>query len=98
MNDLVKSYVKQIQAAADDLEATLQCARKHTDKQSEAHESLLQQNWRRGKELAALKDTIEDYGPLQEENRRLAEARAQLREHLEKLLAYTKALTAEFRQ
>ena len=97
MNPLVRSYLKQIEQASEDLHAALVRNREQIERNEAAHERLMKQFWDRGKEIAVLKEGLGDYETFQEENERLKAVQEELSERLHRVLGYTKALTSEFR-
>ncbi len=98
MNPLIRAQLKQIEQALDGLQGVLTHQRDAREKDGEAHEQLLRQYWSRGKELATVRDTLEDFEDLKAENDRLNATHKELRERLGKVLDCTKTLSGELRQ
>ncbi len=98
MNPLIRAQLKQIQQAVDGLQGVLTRQRDGREKDAEAHEQLLRQYWSRGKELAAMRDTLEEFEEVKTENQRLAATYNELQERLGKVLDCTKTLSGELRQ
>ena len=97
MNPMIRSQLTRIEASLDELHQLLTETREHHTEQVQAREKLLKAYWSRGKEISVLNQTVADFEALQEENARLKEMKEAFREHLGRVLTYTKALTNEFR-
>jgi len=97
VNNLTKSYFKQMHQAVDALQATLQKKREYIQSQKQSQERITKELWARGKEIAALKEAVKTLDAMTRENARLRETRAELDARLTQVLEYTKALGDEFR-
>ncbi|MBI2424805.1 MAG: hypothetical protein HYV27_18390 [Candidatus Hydrogenedentes bacterium] len=98
MNPLIKSYLDQIDG---ELAALADNAGALTEKLADVEASrneLLKDFWGKEKEVAIQKEAARGFSELKERATALEEREQVLREHLSRVLAYTKALTEELRQ
>lgn len=98
MNPLVKSYLRQITQATEELGQILSERRQTIDVLKEGRDALQKEVWSRSKEIAVLQESAADYAELRRENEGHRERQAELTERLRKVLAYTRALTEEVRK
>lgn len=96
MNQLVEQQIKQIRASVEELREILRETRLELREKNAAYVKLTQQYWSRTSKIAVLGRNEADYQALADENDRWRENEKALRERLERVLGYTKALQAEF--
>lgn len=97
MNNLAKTYFKQVHQALDGLQDALKKQREENTAQKQEYERLTKEFWSSGKEAAVLKERLASFGEMKEENERLRAVRTELNDRLMQILEYTKALGDEFR-
>jgi len=98
LNPLVKSYLRQIGQATEELGEILSEHRRTIAIQQDARESLQKEVWSRSKEISVLQEAAANYDELKRENEVRRSREAELAERLRKVLAYTRALTEEVRR
>jgi predicted nuclease with TOPRIM domain len=98
VNELVRAQLRKIADQVEDLNDLLAGSREDLAHQQADHERLLKEFWSRQKELSVLKEGWEDYTRLQRENEAFRRMRDELRERMNRMLGWTRALTDEFRQ
>ena len=97
MNPIVEQQLRQITALVEELRLTLVETKGLLKEKQQAYSELTQKYWGRGKEIAIISRNEEEFRALSEENERLHAQNRELQERLERILAYTKALSEEFR-
>ncbi len=97
MNPLIKQQLKRVNDLVEDLRDTLNETRGDLKEKQDAYVGLTKEYWERGSKIAVLDQNDTEFDALQEENGRLKDQQRACRERLEKVLTFTKALSAEFR-
>ena len=98
MHPLIKQQIKQVAKGLDDLKAELARTREQLEAVTAAKDELQKKSWAQAKELALHKQELEELAGLRRENKRLAELRGEFEERLRRILDYSEALGAEFRE
>ena len=92
MDPMVQRKIEQIDQQLAGLRETLEKSRAELAQQHQEKEDLLQEQWRNKKKMTTLDRVTKEYDALQDENRRYAKERKQLRDQLARLLTLTKSL------
>jgi len=92
MDPMVQSKIEQIDQQLAGLRETLEKNRAELALQHQEKEEMLQEQWRGRKKLTALERVSKEYDALQDDNRKYAAERKQLRDRIAKLLTLTKSL------
>jgi len=97
VNLLLRKYFSQIDSAVDEVHQALRGLREQQEIAVAEKDELRKQLWARGREVTVLQEANAQYAQLQEENAALQAKQDAVREHLNRILNHTKALTSEFR-
>jgi len=96
MNPLIQRQLADIRSTVIELGEMLRDARARADKIADERDTIRRDNWAQSKELATLRRRTRDFAAIEEENLRFHDQRQELRERVNRVLDYTKALTDEF--
>jgi chromosome segregation ATPase len=96
MNPLIQRQLGDIRSAVAELGEILKDSRVRTDKIADERDVIRRDNWTQSKELATLRRRTKDFSDIEEENQKFQGQRQELRDRLNRVLDYTKALTDEF--
>jgi len=97
LNEILRDYLKQIDAAIDDVGETLAEQSRRLREQREAREKTLKDLWSRQRQLTTLQQDRARFDELQAENERLKQREEVLRERLRSVMKQTKALVEGMR-
>ncbi len=97
MNPLIQSQLTEINRQVQALRDAVAQANEKDALHAQDQERTQQEQWRYRKEIATLQRIAKDYDALETENDRLTDLNHDVRNRLRRILACTKALTAEFK-
>ena len=97
MNPFIQKHFDDINERLDDLENALRNAHERTAHADKQRTEVLESQLKQRKQLVTLQHKADAYDQLHTEHERLTTTQSALHERLRKLLALTKALTAEMR-
>lgn len=98
MNEIIRTYLKNLEKSVDAIEHALRGHRAQMQSQNEAYERLTQQYWGRGKELSILSDASARLESVSAENEKLRSAHEQVQAALQRVRDYVKDLSEALRQ
>ena len=97
MNPLITQQLRQVHGFIEELRETIDSYQGDLKEKKQAYIGLTQEYWSRGSKIAVLDQNTKEFQDLSEENERLRNQNAEFRQHLERILTYTKALIETFR-
>jgi len=97
MNPLVAQRVRQIAKGIEDLKAELVLTREQLESMTEVRDEMQKKSWSQAKEMAVLKERVDELLALREDNERLAKQMEKLEERLRRVLGVVDTLEGEFR-
>ena len=97
MNPLVAQRARQIAKGIEDLKAELALAQDQLESMTEVRDETQKKSWSQAKEMAVLKERVDELLALREDNERLVKQMETLEERLRRVLGVVETLESEFR-